>query len=147
MSLSLRTVAAAAAMLAFAMSPAFAEQVKFAADLTGGAEVPPTDSAATGKVEAMLDTDTKMFTWTITYDGLSGPVTGAHFHGPAAADATADPVVPIPDDKLATSPIAGEATLDDAQIADLQAGMWYLNIHTEKFPDGEIRGQVTKPAM
>jgi hypothetical protein len=147
MSLSLRTVAAAAAVLAFAMGPAFAEQVKFSADLTGGAEVPPTDSNATGKVDATLDTDTKVFTWSITYDGLSGAPTGAHFHGPAAADATADPVAPIPDDKLATSPITGEATLDDAQIGDLQAGMWYFNVHTEKFPDGEIRGQVTKAAM
>lgn len=146
MSLSLRTVAAAAAVLAFAMGPAFAEQVKFSADLTGGAEVPPADSNATGKVDATLDTDTKVFTWSITYDGLSGAATAAHFHGPAAADANAGPVVPIPDDKLA-SPMAGEATLDDAQIGDLQAGMWYFNIHTEKFPDGEIRGQVTKAAM
>jgi hypothetical protein len=27
-------------------------------------------------------------------------------------------------------------------MADLQAGKWYLNIHTAKFPNGEIRGQV-----
>ena len=146
MSFSLRTAAAAAVVLAFAISPAFAEQVKYAVDLTAAAEVPPTDSTGTGKLEATLDTDTKVLTWSITYDGLSGPATAAHFHGPAAADANAGPVVPIPDDKLA-SPITGEATLDDAQIADLQAGMWYFNVHTEKFPDGEIRGQLTAPAM
>jgi hypothetical protein len=33
--------------------------------------------------------------------------------------------------------------LTDAQLADLQAGRMYLNIHTEQYPDGEIRGQVT----
>ncbi|WP_312033073.1 CHRD domain-containing protein [Ensifer sesbaniae] len=32
-------------------------------------------------------------------------------------------------------------------MADLQAGKWYLNIHAEKFPDGEIRGQVEKAQL
>jgi len=32
----------------------------------------------------------------------------------------------------------------DQQITDLQTGKWYLHIHTQKFPDGEIRGQVEK---
>ena len=53
-----RTLLATAAVLAFSAMPAYAEMVKFSADLTGGAEVPPTDSTATGKVEATLDTDT-----------------------------------------------------------------------------------------
>ncbi len=57
----------------------------------------------------------------MTYKDLSGPATAAHFHGPAAAGANAPPVVPIPPDKLA-SPIKGEATLTDAQAADLEAG-------------------------
>lgn len=141
MQLSLRTALAAAALgLAFTALPAFAETVNFTADLTGGAEVPPTDSAGTGKVEAALDTETKALTWTITYEGLSGDAVAAHFHGPAAADATAGPVVPI--EGALASPIAGTATLDDAQIADLQGGLWYFNVHTEKFPDGEIRGQL-----
>ena len=146
MSLSLKTVAAAAAVLAFAITPAFAEQVKFTADRTGAAEVPANDSAGTGKVEATLDTDTKGLSWTITYDGTTGPATAAHFHGPAKEGENAGPVVPIPDDML-TSPIAGQATLDDAQIADLEAGLWYFNVHTEKYPDGELRGQLMKSAM
>lgn len=136
------TLLAATAALAFSMSPAFAETVKFAADLTGAAEVPATDSTGTGKLEATLDTETKVFTWTVTYDGLSGDATGAHFHA-AAEGAAGDVVVPIPD-PLA-SPINGNATLTDEQITQLQGGGWYVNIHTAKFPDGEIRGQV-KPA-
>ena len=55
----------------------------------------------------------------------------------------APPVVPIPAGALA-SPIKGTATLTDAQAADLQAGKLYFNVHSAKFPDGEIRGQVTK---
>jgi len=38
----------------------------------------------------------------------------------------------------------GEATLTDAQAADLQSGKWYFNIHTAAHPGGEIRGQVMK---
>ncbi len=40
------------------------------------------------------------------------------------------------------SPITGSATLTDAQIADLEAGKWYVNLHTAAHPAGEIRGQV-----
>ncbi len=140
-----RTLLAATAVLAFSAMPAFAEQLKFSAELTAAAEVPPTDSAATGKVEGTFDTDSKVFTWTISYDGLSGEATGAHFHGPAAEDASADPVVPIAD-PLA-SPINGNVTLTDEQATQLQGGSWYFNVHTAKFPDGEIRGQVKPTAM
>jgi hypothetical protein len=140
-----RTLLATAAVLTLSAMPAYAEMLKFSADLKGASEVPPTDSAGTGKVEATLDTDSKVFTWTVTYEGLSGDATGAHFHGPAAADANADPVVPLAD-PLA-SPINGNATLTDEQITQLQGGQWYFNLHTAKFPDGEIRGQVMAAAM
>jgi hypothetical protein len=43
-----------------------------------------------------------------------------------------------------TSPAKGTATLTDAQAADLQAGRWYINIHTAANRGGEIRGQVVK---
>jgi hypothetical protein len=145
MQLSLKTLAVAAAVLAFAVSPAFAEQIKFTASLVGTSEVPPTDSAATGTVEATLDTDTKGFTYKVTYEGLSGDASAAHFHGPAQEGENAAPVVPI--EGALASPIEGTATLDDAQIADLQAGLWYFNVHTAKFPDGEVRGQLAKAAM
>lgn len=85
----------------------------------------------------------KKFTYSVTYKGLSGPATAAHFHGPADPGANAPPVVPIPSDKLA-SPIKGDATLTDAQAADLAAGKWYFNVHTAAHGPGEIRGQVTK---
>ena len=140
-----RTLLAATAVLALTAMPAFAEQLKFSAELTGAAEVPPTDTTGTGKVEATYDTDSKVFTWTITYEGLSGDAVAAHFHGPAAEDANAGPVVPIAD-PLA-SPINGNATLTDEQATQLQGGSWYFNVHTAKFPDGEIRGQVKPVAM
>ena len=79
----------------------------------------------------------------MTYSGLTGPATAAHFHGPAAVGANAPPVVPVPATALA-NPIKGDATLTDAQAADLAAGKWYFNIHTAANKGGEIRGQVMK---
>jgi hypothetical protein len=133
---------ACAVILILAVAPATAASVNYTAQLSSKEEVPPNDSAGTGSVEATLDTDTKAFSWNITYSGLTGPATAAHFHGPAAVGANAGPVVPIEGDLA--SPIAGNATLTDAQIADLDAGMWYFNVHTAQYPDGEIRGQLTK---
>ena len=137
-------VAIAAAGLLFA-APARAEMLNMTAELNGASEVPANDSAGTGSLEATYDTDTKMFTWTVTYEGLTGDATAAHFHGPAAPDANAGPVVPIEGDLA--SPIEGSATLTDEQATQLQDGMWYFNLHTAQYPDGEIRGQVMKAAM
>lgn len=143
MQISLRNALAAAALgIMVSAAPAFADTVTFHADLTGGAEVPPNQSTASGMAEATYDTASKMLTWNITYSGLSGDAVAAHFHGPAAAGANAPPVLPIKADKLA-SPISGTKALTDQQAKDLQAGMWYFNIHTAKFPNGEIRGQLT----
>jgi hypothetical protein len=58
--------------------------------------------------------------------------------GPAVGE-NADPVVDI-----SASVASGSADITDQQLADLQAGKLYLNIHTQKFPDGEIRGQLEK---
>jgi hypothetical protein len=121
---------------------AYAESIAFKTDLKGSEEVPPNDSQGTGTVDATFDTESKAFAWTIEYSGLTGDATAAHFHGPAAAGANAGPVVPI--DGALASPIKGEATLTDEQATQLQDGMWYFNLHTAQYPDGELRGQVTK---
>jgi hypothetical protein len=134
-------LAATALALVLSAAPAIAEVITISVQLTAGAEVPPNDSAATGTLEGTLDTDSKVLKYTVTYEGLTGPATGAHFHGPADATATAPPVVPVPEDMLA-SPIEGEATLTEDQIAEVQNHMWYFNIHTAQYPDGEIRGQL-----
>ena len=142
---SLRPALAAVALSTFLLTgaPSFAATETFSADLKGATEVPPNDSAGTGTVAATLDTASKKFSFTINYAGLTGAATAAHFHGPAAAGANAPPVVPIPPGSLAT-PIKGEATLTDAQIADLEGGKWYFNVHTAAHGPGEIRGQVMK---
>ncbi|HTN60584.1 MAG TPA: CHRD domain-containing protein, partial [Devosia sp.] len=141
--MSHRVVSLTALMLGgfmLAAAPAYAEVVNMSAMLNAASEVPPNDSAGTGTLEATYDTDSKALTWTVTYEGLSGDATAAHFHGPADVGVNAPPVVPI-EGPLA-SPIKGTATLTDDQAKQLQGGMWYFNVHTAAHPDGEIRGQV-----
>jgi hypothetical protein len=116
-----------------------ADQIKFKADLSAG---PGVTSAGKGSATATLDTAAKTLTWTVDYSGLSGPATAAHIHGPAAPGANAGVVVPFTGNLA--SPIKGSATLTDAQIADLEAGKWYVNIHTEANKPGEIRGQLVR---
>ena len=135
----LASFAAASLLIA---APAFAEMQSYKATLNAAAQVPPNASKGTGALTATYDTATKKLTWNVTFTGLSGPATAAHFHGPAAAGANAGVVVPQKDGL--TSPMKGEATLTDAQAADLQGGKWYFNIHTEANKGGEIRGQVAK---
>jgi len=132
--------AASVAALAFSVPAASAAEMTFKTEMKAALETPPTTSSGTGEVTATFDPSSKMLTWTITYSGLTGPATAAHFHGPAKAGEKAPPVVPIKGDLA--SPIKGMATLTDQQAKDLQAGLWYFNVHTAKFPDGELRGQL-----
>src|SRR3989440_1256950 len=134
----LATLALGAA-IAFA-GPAFAEKMK--ATLDGKSEVPANTSAGTGTADIDYDAASKKLSWKVTYSGLSGPATAAHFHGPAEAGKNAGVAVPIAN--IASSPAEGSATLTDAQAADLAAGKYYVNIHTAANPGGEILGQVTK---
>lgn len=129
----MRALLFATALMATATA-ANAETINFHAMLAGA---PPV--AGKGMMMGKLDTTTKVFSYDATYSDLTGPATAAHFHGPAAPGANAPPVVPIANP---ASPIKGEATLTDAQIADLTAGKWYLNVHTAANRGGEIRGQV-----
>ena len=128
-----------AAAVAFS-GPAFAD--KFKAALDGKSEVPANTSAGKGTAEIDYDAATKKMTYKLTYSGLSGPATAAHFHGPAEAGKNAGVEVPIPN--AGTSPVEGSATLTDAQAADLTGGKLYVNVHTAANPGGEIRGQVMK---
>ena len=80
------------AALLFAAPAANAETMKFSAELKGGSEVPPIDSAAIGNAAVTIDTDTKKVSWTVKADGLSGDATATDIHSPARATESAPPV-------------------------------------------------------
>jgi hypothetical protein len=139
---------AAATLAALATgSAALADTLNFEADLRGGREVPPNDSPATGHVDATLDTSTNTLTWTCTYSGLVAAPIGAHFHGPVSyIGATSEENAPI---QVGTpgslaSPFHGKSVIDATQAQDLKIGRWYFNLHSQKFPGGEIRGPVVR---
>ncbi|MCK1543244.1 CHRD domain-containing protein [Bradyrhizobium sp. 179] len=136
-----KTVIAMSVLAAAAFAgPASAEKLK--ATLDAKSEVPATTSSGTGTADLDYDAASKKLSWTVTYSGLSGPATAAHFHGPAEAGKNAGVAVAIPN--ATSNPVKGEATLTEAQAADLLGGKYYINIHTAANPGGEIRGQVTK---
>jgi len=137
--ISTGSVALLAAAL-MAAGTALAEQKEMTVELSAAQSVPPNDSAGMGTAEVTYDTDSKELAWTVEFSGLTGPMTAAHFHGPAAAGENAGVLVPI---EGTESPLEGSATLTDEQATALADGMLYINIHTEANPGGEIRGQVT----
>ncbi|AQS90242.1 CHRD domain-containing protein [Gluconobacter albidus] len=94
-----------------------------------------------GSASAMLDTTKNTLTYRFEDNGLSGPVTAAHLHGPAAADEDAGVLAPI--NGPYTTRMTGTLQLTPDQVTDVQAGRSYINLHTEKFPDGEARAQLT----
>jgi hypothetical protein len=123
-----------------------AAPVSFTVNLTGAAQVPPVQTGGSGKADVTFDAASRVVSWSITYSGLSGPATMAHFHGPAAADANAGVVIWLTQKGgSGDSPIKGEATLTPEQATQFAAGQWYINVHTKDHPGGEIRGQVTPP--
>ena len=113
------------------------------ATLIGAEEVPPVETTGTGTAWIVFDQATNTLAWTIEFDGLTGAGTAAHFHGPAATGENADPVLPLGEgDPGVPNPMEGTATLTAEQAEQLIGGFWYVNIHTEANPGGEIRGQV-----
>jgi hypothetical protein len=144
-SISRRSVIVAASLAGIAVWAA-PSQAAFKVPLTGAQQVPPVQTTATGTADLTYDPTTRMLTWSVKSNGLSGPATMAHFHGPAAEGKNAPPLIwlsekgaPVPD------PIKGSATLTPEQAQQFMAGEWYINVHTQANQGGEIRGQVMPP--
>ena len=122
-----------------------ADMYNISATMNGANERPnPVTTAGTGTTTGTYNATTNSLQYTVTWSGLSGTASVGHFHGPAAATATASPIIYF---NLVNNGAAGTAngtiTLTDAQETDFLAGMWYANIHTAANGGGEIRGQVS----
>ena len=153
----LAAAASASVMLLAAPSFAPAATFDFVSTLNGANERPtPTDSTGTGTATGTLDGEdgTWIFTYQIEYSGLTGPATLGHIHdaiNPGGLPFTEQFGSPVHDLDSLESPISGDWRYDDAaqpltdELADaLLAGRMYINIHTEMFPGGEIRGQLVQ---
>jgi hypothetical protein len=127
--------AAAGGKQATSMSP-----TEFTAVLNAGQEVPhPTHimSGASGKFTATLNGTT--LKWKLTFAHLTGPASAAHIH---AGKKGVPGAVIVPLCGPCTSPASGTATVSSSVISKLKAGTTYVNVHTAKNQNGEIRGQI-----
>jgi uncharacterized repeat protein (TIGR01451 family) len=115
----------------------FARPTLYVANLDGSQETPPHTTNARGTATLLLDKDEKTALVSLRFRDLSSAQTDAHIHGPAAVGETAPPVFDLPDGNFENFQI----TLTQQQVSDLKAGLFYVNVHSQNFPAGEIRGQ------
>ena len=128
------------ALAAVALARPTASSMSFKANLDTRQEVPKESGAsirASGNFTATL-TGTKL-SWKLTFDHLTGAATAAHVH--SGAKGKAGPVI-VPLCGPCKSPASGTAHVTAALAKMLQNGNTYVNVHTMKNPNGEIRGQV-----
>jgi hypothetical protein len=128
---------------AFIFSTTASAQQKFTVSLNGVQENPAVNSPGKGSCVLTLDTAETQITLSCTYSGLGANASAAHIHtdGPVGVNG------PVLFNLTGASGTSGTLTLaptavTPAQVADLRAKRWYVNIHTTNFPDGEIRGQI-----
>jgi len=136
-SLLVPAVLAAIASLVLATG-ALAAESSFSADLANGGAG---DEDGSGTAHITIDPDTGQVCWDLSVDNIS-PVTASHIHVGAEGE-DGEVVVPLDVDGF-----EGTSTgCTDASDADLAAIIadpagYYVNIHTDDFPAGAIRGQL-----
>jgi hypothetical protein len=144
-----------------------ADAIAFSANLHGYQEVPAISTGAGGSFSADIDEASSMITYTLNYRDLEAPVQQAHIHlgqthtnggvsaflctnldnGPPDTQAC-----PQGDAEITGAIMAAQVVGPDDQgigageleelVAAMRAKSAYVNVHTETFPAGEIRGQV-----
>ncbi|MEZ4606143.1 MAG: CHRD domain-containing protein [Deinococcales bacterium] len=119
--------------------------VTYKATLLGANEKPsPVVSPATGSATAVLNG--KKLTVTGNFQNLSSDVTMAHVHRVSAADGTGGVVfaLEITSSDKRGGGLSGSGSLSDADVELLQGGKFYINVHSNNFASGEIRGDLAK---
>jgi CHRD domain-containing protein len=136
--------------------------------LRGFDEVPAISSPGTALFNATLDEGAGTITWTMSYSHLNGNILQSHIHfaqkgvnggiwvflcsnlgnGPAGTQ-SCPPAPATISGTITAANIIGGAASQGIQVGDfgpivraLKTGTTYANIHTDKYPGGEIRGQV-----
>ena len=122
-------------------TPVATNTVTFKATINGASETPANSSLATGSATFTYNTVTYILSGTVTYAGIVA--TASHIHK-GAVGVAGGVVFPLGSSPY-SSPISfTSGALTAAQIADLMAGLYYVNIHSTAFPGGEIRGQLVE---
>lgn len=172
--LPLRAVIGAALVVASA-SLAHATVTSYSAALSGPAESPPNGSPGTGTGTADYDNVAHTLHVHAVFSGLTGTTTASHIHAPTAVAGTGTASVATTTPTFAGFPLGVTSGVYDntldltlassynpsfvtanggttagaeaALVAAIAAGKAYLNIHSQTFPGGEIRGFLTPAAV
>ena len=120
---------------------AFATQFSCSANMLGANESPPNASPGIGTLTGTYDDTTNQLSWNISWLGLVAE-TAMHFHAPAPPGFNAGVQLDVGAISGVTSPSIGNAIIGAGLENDLLAGLSYINLHTQAFPGGELRGQV-----
>jgi hypothetical protein len=120
-------------------STVFAAETTLTATLAGDAE---TDDDGSGTASIVLDPDAGTACWDMSAADID-PVVASHIHVGAAGE-SGDVVVPL---DVAGFEGTSEGCTEDVDADTLQAIIddpagYYVNLHTEPFPGGAIRGQL-----
>jgi hypothetical protein len=107
--------------------------------LSGNQEVPPVTTSASGSGTITVGEDMSI-SGSVTTAGVVG--TAAHIHM-AAAGQNGPVAVPLTKSGDNGWAVPAGAKLTAAQFAAFKAGHLYLNVHSQAYKGGEIRGQIT----
>ena len=128
---------------------ALATTFGYTATLLGVNEVGPNASPATGNAFIIYDDVANTLTTSGAFIGLVAPLTAGHIHGPALPGVNASVIhgfvgLPIGATSGAWNDVWSGLT--PTQVGYLTSGRLYVNLHSQTFPGGEIRGQVVPDA-
>jgi hypothetical protein len=117
--------------------------IAFYADLSADEESAVTESPGSGRVDFVLERATLKLTWKATYQKLTSQPMGLHIHGPQTPGGEAGILIDLAP-KGMTPLIAGSSVLNEGLLAYLVQDRLYVNLHSAKYPQGELRGPVKK---
>jgi hypothetical protein len=122
-----------------------AKSIKETANLSGQNEVPPADPDGSGTADVTLKKKKGEVCFDITFQGIQNPVAG-HIHKGGAGVNGPIKVLFFEDPNGLSSPISGCVDAKKNLIKKIgeKPKKWYVNLHTEDFPAGAIRGQLKK---
>jgi CHRD domain/FG-GAP-like repeat len=132
-------------VLFICLSAAVARAENFTAYLTGAQEVPATASSATGYARINVDEATLAVTYIVVFSGLTSAQTASHIHAPAVVGVNGPVIVNFGAVGGTSGTVSGTGTITAAGLAQIRSGQGYVNVHSNNFPNGEIRGQIGRP--
>ena len=139
--MKLRYAVSLAAVLVIA--PVAKAVTNYSATLSGAQEVPAVATTGSGSATLVLNDAGNQLAYTVTYSGLVGTLTASHIHKAPAGTNGGVLFGFSPPIGTKSGTFSGTITLTPANVADLNAGLYYVNVHSTTFPGGELRGQIS----